>query len=363
MTAIITLEGRPNKVWATAAIVVTYVVAYVGLDRLRFNNPLHGIGITPWDPSSGLTLAFLMVKGLRYTPAVALAELLSSEYLPLVPIPLFAALGGALVITGGYAFAAVILRHMLPESVNLYRAQDVALLLAVTLVASGVVAVGYVAVYAAAGIVPWTGYTEGAFQYWIGDAIGVGVLTPLLLQCVNRLSRPWKVPDHPERRAIEAALQGLAIAAALAVVVGLDPDHEQFSRFYLLFLPLIWIATRQGIAGATWAALVIQAGLIAALEVQEQSAATVRSYQMLMFALTTTGLMLGAVVTERERGRQALSEAMSRLGAILNTASDAVLTVDRRGRIESVNAAGGATVRTVGACTHRVRRPRPPGGT
>jgi hypothetical protein len=62
--------------WITAAIVVTYVVAYVALDRVSFTNPLHGIGITPWDPSSGPTLAFLMVKGLRYTPAVALAEVL-----------------------------------------------------------------------------------------------------------------------------------------------------------------------------------------------------------------------------------------------------------------------------------------------
>jgi two-component system sensor kinase FixL len=336
----ITLKGRPHKLWATAAIVVTYVVAYVGLDRVSFTNPLHGVGITPWDPSSGLTLAFLLVKGLRYMPAVALAEVLSNEYLPLVPVPFFAALGGAMVITGGYALTAIILRHLLPEAVYLYRAQHVALLLAVTLVASGVVAVGYVAVYAAADVVPWTGYTEGAFQYWIGDAIGVGVLTPLLLVCANRFSRPWwKLSDRPERRAIEATLQGVAIAAALAMVVGLDHEHEQFSRFYLLFLPLVWIATRHGIAGATCAALVIQVGLIAALEVQGQSAATVRSYQMLMFALTATSLMLGAVVTERERARQALSEATSRLGAILNTASDAVLTVDHRGRIESVNAA------------------------
>jgi integral membrane sensor domain MASE1 len=97
-----------------------------------------------------------------------------------VPVPFFVALGGAMVITGGYALAAIILRHLLPEAANRYRAQDVALLLTVTLVGSGVVAVGYVAVYAAAGIVPWTDYTEGAFQYCIGDAIGVGVFTPLL---------------------------------------------------------------------------------------------------------------------------------------------------------------------------------------
>jgi two-component system sensor kinase FixL len=335
------LEAAPVlRVRVIATVVVTYVAAYLALDWLSFINALHGIGITPWDPSAGLTLAFLIVKGLRYTPAVALAELLSSEWLALVPVPFVAALGGALIFSAGYALAAAILRQLLSDGPNMNRAQDVAVLIAVTLVAAGAIALGYVANYAAHGIVPRAGFTEGVFQYWIGDVIGVVALAPLLLLYANRLSRASSnPPDRRGRRAVEIALQGLCIAAALAVVVGLDYDHDPARRFYLLFLPLIWIATRNGIAGATWAALFIQVGLIALLEVQDQSAATVRSYQLLMFSLAATGLMLGAVVTERQRARHALSEAKSRLGAILNTASDGVLTVDGHGRIESVNAA------------------------
>ena len=345
LQAVRTLVAAPadrpaHQAWASAATVAIYVATYLALDWVSFNNALHGIGITPWDPSSGLTLALLIVKGLRYTPAVALAEVLSSVYLSLVSVPLIAALGGALVISAGYATAAAILRYVLPVDLYLHRAQDVVLLIAVTVVASGFVALGYVVIYAAAGVVPWTGFAEATFQYWIGDAIGVIVLAPLLLLCVESLSRFLaRVLDHRGRRAIETVAQGLSIAAALAVVVSIDQNHEPSNRFYLLFLPLIWIATRHGIIGATWAALFIQAGLIAALELQDQSAATVRSYQLLTFALTATGLMLGAVVTERQRARHGLSEAKSRLAAILNTASDGVLSVDDRGRIESVNAA------------------------
>jgi len=220
------------------------------------------------------------------------------------------------------------------------RSRDVASLIAVAVFAAGAIAFAYVGVYEIYGVVPWAGFTEAVFQYWIGDVIGVVVLAPLLLLYANGRSRPsWRLQDHRRRRIAEIVLQGLGIAAALVVVVGLNYDHEPAQRFYLLFLPLIWIATRHGIVGATWAILVIEGGLVALLQVHDRSAAMVLTYQMLMFALAATGLMLGAVVTERQRARQALSQAKSRLSIILNTASDAVLTVDDHGCIDSANAA------------------------
>jgi two-component system sensor kinase FixL len=332
--------GRSHRVRTIAGVIATYIAAYLALDWVSFSNALHGLGITPWDPSSGLTLAFLIVKGVRYAPAVTLAELLSTKFLALVPVPLSAALGGALVISGGYALAALILRHLLSDGPNMNRAQDVAAFIAVAAIAAGAIAVGYIAIYGTYGLVPWAGFTEAVFQYWIGGVIGIVVLSPLLLLYANGRSRIIRSPaGHYGRRFAEIVLQGLGIVAALVIVVGVDYDHEPARRFYLLFLPLIWIATRHGIVGATWAVLLIEGGLISLLEVRDQSAATVLSYQVLMFALAATGLMLGAVVTERQRARHALSEAKSRLGVILNTAPDGVLTVDDRGRVETVNSA------------------------
>src|ERR1700674_5088332 len=58
-----------------------------------------------------------------------------------------------------------------------------------------------------------------------------------------------------------------------------------FGFFCLLFLPLIWIATRHGLAAASWAVLAVQAGLIAGLAIQDQSDAMLRAFQLLMFAL------------------------------------------------------------------------------
>jgi integral membrane sensor domain MASE1 len=44
-------------------------------------------------------------------------------------------------------------------------------------------------------------------------------------------------------------------------------DHP-LGLFYLLFLPLIWIAARHGLRGASWSVLAIQIGLIVGLDIQ-----------------------------------------------------------------------------------------------
>jgi PAS domain S-box-containing protein len=56
-------------------------------------------------------------------------------------------------------------------------------------------------------------------------------------------------------------------------------------------------------------------------------------------SLAATGLMLGAVVSERRRLALALTDSEGRRTAILNTARDAVLMIDARGNIQSINPA------------------------
>jgi PAS domain S-box-containing protein len=115
-------------------------------------------------------------------------------------------------------------------------------------------------------------------------------------------------------------------------------DHP-LGLFYLLFLPLIWIATRHGLPAASWTVAAIQIGLIAGLEIQGHSEPTLRAFQLLMFALAATGLMLVAVVSERRRLALALVDSEGRRTAILNTARDGVVTIDARGIIQSTNPA------------------------
>ncbi len=79
-------------------------------------------------------------------------------------------------------------------------------------------------------------------------------------------------------------LQGLAILLSLAFVFGSGIGQE-LKLFYVLFLPLVWIAMRRGVAGTTAAVLLVQIGLIAALKFGGHAPGTVLDFQFLMLAL------------------------------------------------------------------------------
>jgi two-component system sensor kinase FixL len=87
------------------------------------------------------------------------------------------------------------------------------------------------------------------------------------------------------------------------------------------------------------AVLAIQIGLIAGLEIQGHTELTLRAFQLFMFALAATALMLGAVVSERRRLSLALADSEGLRTAILDTVPDGVLTIDERGGIQSINPA------------------------
>ena len=314
--------------------IVAYLALYILLDWASLIPPQPGaaLGITPWNPPAGLSVALLLRYGWGFAPAVFVAVAVGDVLFRGLPVASFVTLASAAPVALGYGAAAAFLRSRI--TLRLDSHNDLLGLLGVAFVATMLVALAVVAVFAVGDLLPWSAFAESALHFWVGDMIGIAVLTPFLLLVLER--RPAS-----ERRAqplIEYVLQAAAVWAGLWVIFGWEPtDHFEYS--YVLFLPLIWIALRAGLVGTAWGILATQLGLILAIQLKGFDAAVTTQFQLLMLAVAVTGLLLGSVVNERRRAEASLRESEARLQTVVRTAPDAILTFDELGIVTSANQA------------------------
>ncbi|HEX9462344.1 MAG TPA: ATP-binding protein [Alphaproteobacteria bacterium] len=281
---------------------LVFIGVYVALDWVSVIEPFGELGITPWNPPAGLIFALFLAQGLPAFfvsfAAFILADLLLRGFLT----PPVATATGALIVTVCYGAAAAFLRRRLNISLRLDDHRSLLALLGVALATSAVVALAVMWVFATAQVVSWHEMPTLTLRYWVGDVIGIAVLTPFLLLLMDRERR---LAVRQSWSAIEAVLQLTVIALALWIMFGREQlQHFEFS--YLLFLPLIWIALRGGLMGATWGIVATQVGLIVATQIKGFDAYVVTQDQLLMLAVAVTGLLLGSVVEERRRADAAL---------------------------------------------------------
>ncbi len=188
--------------------------------------------------------------------------------------------------------------------------RDLVLLLVVAVVSAAFVAAGYVSLTIAAGLLPMADFTAAAVRYWVGDVIGITVIAPFALFALTR-RRILPVTT-------ETLLQFIAIALALALVFGLAQE-QQFQLFYVLFLPIVWLAVRTGSEGVSVGLLVTQLGLILGIQLFPAGTFDVTAFQALMLVLAMTGLVAGELVTERRRTESQLrlqQDSLSRLARL-----------------------------------------------
>ncbi|WP_301101918.1 ATP-binding protein [Propionivibrio sp.] len=277
--------------------VLTLLLGYVVLDWASYIHPLHGLNITPWNPAPALGLLFLLRFGRNATLPLALAIFLADAWVRNLPLSLLVSIGLSALLTFGYWSIAEVLRHRLSSRSIFTDRRGLLEWAGIVTIGTLVNSVIYVAMLSVGKFIPVGDVADAFIRYWVGDCVGALVSMPIL----------WMLLEEDGRahlRAMVATWESLGYllttALALWIAFGIGAAAD-FKYFYVLFLPVVWAAARQGLAGAVISAAIVQIGIIGAVQFLGFAAITVLEIQALAAVLALLGFFIGIVVDEKQR--------------------------------------------------------------
>jgi signal transduction histidine kinase len=140
---------------------------------------------------------------------------------------------------------------------------------------------------------------------WVGDTVGIIIILPVAMAASGSVQRLGET--RPAVLLIDSGAFLAGVLIALWLIFSFEGANE-YHFFYLLFLPVSWIAMRTGFVGAAAGVCVVHLLLLAFISWGGYPASTFMGYQLLVLALAFNGLLLGAVVDERRRTDELLRE-------------------------------------------------------
>jgi EAL domain-containing protein (putative c-di-GMP-specific phosphodiesterase class I)/GGDEF domain-containing protein len=300
-------NAKPQKI---AWVLFAYAVVWLAADRLAFAYSSHA---TPWYLGTALSFYLLYTFGVRYAPAVVVIEVLrgflsSRHHLTFEWLFVLGVVTAAVV-----AAAAAILRRY---NVRIFASfNDAILYMAAACIAMPLVrALLGVLVLCLCGDTPWTKYWPATYSFGLGDAVGMLSLVPLLVVFVTPQLVPETAgPEDPAEAQISLPETLFAIALLLGGVIGgyyIVATQNSSEVFYLLFIPLTWLALRGGLRFAIAGIIASDLAVVVLHRWFHTLPSATAAYQSYLAGSSFTTLMLGVVVSQRRREeREAVERA------------------------------------------------------
>ncbi len=308
-----------------ALLSLSFVLLFLLLNRPEVIL-ISRLGAVVWYPAAGLALALLLGISPWYALLVCFSDALAGILIYKQPISSLSGTLGAVGVASFYATAAYVLRGPLRIDPGLRRRRDVVLYISVTTVAALASTSLGVACLAADHAIRWSERWPSASLWFLGDEIGLLGVAPFLLIHVfpwirRRISpRPVEVQlTRQNSRAkastlwmlVELACQISALLALLWLMFG--PAFGRYELYFLSYIPVIWIAMRQGIRRVATGLLALNFGIVVALHFFPPTSGALPKIGLLMFVVSAAGLVVGSAVTERHRIAIELLERTSEL--------------------------------------------------
>ncbi len=334
-------DAGMKRHFQTLWLILALAAVYFGAARFGLLLAFDNASATPIWPPTGIALVAVLFFGFRVSPGVFLGALLANlattgldSFWPSAGIAvgntLEAIIGAWLVnrFAGGrLAFA---------RTQTIFRFIALAAVFSTTLSAT----IGVACLQAGGHVAPGK-FPSVWLTWWIGDLVSDIIIAPLLLIWCAPSRLRWSASPSTEF----LALMALVFVAGEVVFGGWILTRESYAIEYLTIPPLLWAAWRFGLRGASAAALVLSVvAVIGTLQGHGPFAVNDRNQALVlvgvfMATFSLTAIVLASVITERKIAEQAVKESQSRLAGLVDSAMDAIITVDSRQRIVLYNRA------------------------
>jgi len=329
-------------------------LAFVALYVL-FNRPevvlLTKLGSTLWYPPTGLGFAFMLAISPWYGLLTYLAGVAAGAIFYHQPLLSWASLVGDPLEILIYVAAAAVLRGPLQLEIGLTHRRHVVRYAIVTCSAAVFACLTGAACLVADHSIPTSQFWTAALDWYSGDAIALVSVAPFFLNHVL----PWlqrrffvvpngsRAPRTRRQRAPWGAevAEGIAQAASIPAVLWLmfGRAFAPLQLYYLSFLPILWMALRQGIRRVVIGILILNFGIVLAVHLSAVGPNSFVRISLLMLVASFTGLIVGSAVSERYRMREELQEQTNYLHSLIENTPIGIVVLDRKGRVQLCNEA------------------------
>ncbi|MBI4033896.1 MASE1 domain-containing protein, partial [Candidatus Saccharibacteria bacterium] len=263
-------------------------------------NPVNNFATLIWIPS-GLALAFLFIFGLRYWPAITLGAIAANYF---NDAPLLAALGIGIGNTLEPVVGAFLLKRVVKAEPQLNKVKHIiGLIFLAALFSPLISATGGVTSLWLNGVIDMSAYGPTWFAWWVGDAVSILIIAPLILT--------WSVRPS-ERLNRRYALELIALFLLLALVAQLVFAGSGFYFFaeqprgYFIFPLVVWAAMRFGQRVSVTALFSLslfsawQTSRGEGLFISNNISDNLLNLQIYTIVLACTSMLLAAAVSERK---------------------------------------------------------------
>ena len=270
--------------------------------------------ISVWWPPAGISLALLIVFGLRYLPAVAVPQLaLMSLVAPTQPL-IWVAI--CTLVSAGYGSAAAAVRRFAGEEA-FATVRGVCIFVAAAALAAAAVAIPGSAILVTHAGDRWNDFASSSLAWWIGDLAAMSIVTPFLVLTLQPLRYWVKGRPMPPNETFAAGRATVVLAAlaltvvALAVVVA-GARATGYTWYFVLFLPALYAGYALGPRGSAATALVVA---LCSLGLLHAGLVTTRPLDLQFFMIGTAvaSLLFAIVVQDWRRVHRSLLAEQAQL--------------------------------------------------
>ncbi len=302
------MKSTPRALLRTGAKFVGLLALYLAFEWISVVQEYRGLPVTAWNPGLGILFAGMARGSGMATLALFCGALIAESTMIGSSETWREAAALAALITISYACVAALARALRLDP-GLERVRDVALLLSAGFAGALLVGSALALFLLAGGLANPLDISRASVPLLVGDMIGIAVVTPLVLRSSRERLR--------RQLADTSFMAGVLAAAAVAVLsvwlVLREGDPRAYQAFYFLFLPVVFAALRNGLDGVCLTLAATQVALLACLNAYAYDATAFTNFQTLMTVLTATGLLVGAVSSERDAESRAARNARALL--------------------------------------------------